>query len=328
MPERKIDMTRTVIPWSTWTANPVFGCSKPAAVPIHVLGRYVDYPVDKKWHKPGSSPECVRCYAEKLSIRRGLDSERRLGHHKGWTVKEWNERNAVENVQLRQREFKEIARLPVKDVYLLPSQRERIFMCSMGDIFHELVPDSFLRETWEAMMKYPHLYLLLTKRPERAATWPGPWPENIWLGTTCGHSITRWRLNALRASGARVRFVSAEPLVEDIASVLDLSGIHWVICGGESNRDQIVNGRPQRMYRPMDMEWARNLRDLCVRSGVAFFFKQDAGKTEGQRQYLVERDGRCFRWHQYPGELTDSMEIAPDNKKVHKELFPILTAAV
>lgn len=302
-------MTRTVIPWATWTANPVFGCSKPAAIPVGAL-RYVDYEFDKKWHKPGS-PECVHCYAESISLKYGRASEKRLGHHKGFTIDSWTPENATKNVQFRYSELKEIARLPVKGVSLPPSERERIFICSMGDFFHELVPDSFLRQLWDVMLEYQHIYMLLTKRPERAAEWPGPWPENIWLGTTCGHSITRWRLNALRASRAQTRFVSAEPLLED-APLLDLSGIHWVILGGESCPG----------FRPMDMTWARNLRYLCVQSCVAFFFKQDSGYREGLRQYLVEEDGRCYVYHQYPGELTLPVEVRPDGRK--GEVFPVV----
>ena len=313
-------MNTTKIIWATRTLNLVHGCSKPAAVPLDVMSGYVDYEVHKKWHKPGSSPECVFCYAEKLSNEKARISERRFGHHKGWTNTLWTPENARDNVQLHPERFKEIGKLPVRHPNLPPSQRERIFICSMGDIFHELVPESFITEAWEWFLRYRHILMLLTKRPERAARWSGPWPPHIWLGTTCGHSITRWRLNALRASKAVVRFVSAEPLLEDIAPVLDLTGIDWVICGGESGPG----------FRKMEMQWARNLRDLCARSGVGFFLKQDSGYHPGLRPYLVEEDGRQMKWRQYPGELTRPVEVGPDEEveeraeQGERELFPVL----
>jgi protein gp37 len=315
-----MSMNLTTISWATRTLNLVHGCSKPAAVPLNVMSRYVDYEVHKKWHKHGSSPECIFCYAERLSNQKAQASEKRFGHHKGFTNLLWTPENAYENVQLHWERFKEIGKLPVRHPNLPPSQRERIFICSMGDIFHELVPDDFLRKAWEPLLRYPHIFMLLTKRPERAAQWPGPWPDHIWLGTTCGHSITRWRLNALRASGAAIKFISAEPLLEDIAPHLDLTGIDWVICGGESG--------PRR--RPMEMSWARHLRDLCVSNGVAFFFKQDSAYHDGQRPWLVEEDGRKMKWRQYPGELTPPVEVGPDEEveeraeQGERELFPIL----
>jgi protein gp37 len=147
--------------------------------------------------------------------------------------------------------------------------------------------------------------MLLTKRPERAAKWKGPWPDHIWLGTTCGHSITRWCLNALRDSGAQVRFVSAEPLLESLA-MLNLTRIHMVIVGGESGPN----------YRKMNMCWARELRDKCADEGAAFYFKQDHGYKAGLRPYLVEEDGRRMLYRQYPGELTPPVEFEPTIRRI------------
>src|SRR6266567_6471692 len=106
----------------------------------------------------------------------------------------WDEQYENENVQLHPERFREIAKLPVKPVSLPPSERERIFICSMGDLFHKNVPDSLLHELFRNMAATPHIYQLLTKRPDRAAEWSGPWSDNIWLGTTCGHEVTRWRI--------------------------------------------------------------------------------------------------------------------------------------
>jgi protein gp37 len=114
----------------------------------------------------------------------------------------------------------------------------------------------------------------LTKRPERAAEWPGPWPDHIWLGTTCGHPVTKWRIEYLRRSQAKVRFLSAEPQLASLLPI-NLDGIHQVIVGGESGVG----------FRKLEMAWARELRDECERAGVAYFFKQDSVR-EGQRPYL------------------------------------------
>jgi protein gp37 len=73
-----------------------------------------------------------------------------------------------------------------------------------------------------------------------------------------------------------------------------LDGIHWVVVGGQSGHG----------FRPMDMAWARAIRDACVDAKVAFFFKQDAARMSGTRPWLVEADGRRWRWHQFPSQLT------------------------
>jgi protein gp37 len=256
----------------------------------------VDYEYDDRWTRAGTSPECFHCYAETLSNKRG------------WTSEPWLERYQAENVQLHPERFRGLAKLPVRPITLPPSQRERIFICSMGDIFHPLVPDDFFAELWEWMRRYPHIYMLLTKRPERAAKWKGPWPDHIWLGTTCGHPVTRWRLNALRDSGAAVRFVSAEPLLDSLA-MLDLTGIRMVIVGGESGANR----------RKMDMRWARELRNKCVSGRVAYFFKQGSNYFPDRDPYLVEEDGRCMQYRQFPGELMPPVSMMPK-----AEMFPIV----
>jgi protein gp37 len=222
--------------------------------------------------------------------------------------------NEEENVQLHPERFAQIAKLPVKPFGLPPSQRNRIFICSMGDLFHRLVPDHQLRRLFAEMAVTPHIYQLLTKRPERAMEWPGPWPENVWLGTSCGHSITKWRIECLRQSGAKVRFVSAEPLLTSLLP-LDLTGIHQMIVGGESGQG----------HRPMKMAWARELRDVCADQNVAFFMKQDEAFRTESRCYLVEEDGRCFQYRQFPGEMTAPVQVRPDSPKYHREHFRILT---
>jgi len=302
-------MNKTIISWATHTLNWVHGCSKPAAVPPGIedlIGRDVFdriYPegVAAKWRRPDTSLECSRCYAEALSNRRG------------WTPKPWLERNEQDNVQFHPERFREIRRLPVKDPGLPPSQRNRIFICSMGDLFHRLVPDSLLHELFDNMAATPHIYQLLTKRPERAMEWPGPWPENVWLGTSAGHPITKWRIECLRRSKAQVRFVSAEPLLGSMLP-LNLDGIHQVIVGGESGAG----------FRKMDMAWAREIRDECMRTNTAFFFKQAASFVTERECYLVEEDGTCWQYRQFPGELTAPIQVQPDNPRRHAEAFQIV----
>jgi len=125
--------------------------------------------------------------------------------------------------------------------------------------------------------------------------------------------MTKWRINALRDSGAKVRFLSMEPLLASMLP-LNLSGIDQVIVGGESVAHR----------RPMEMTWVRELRDACAAQGVAFFMKQDSAFRTESRAYLVEDDGRCLQYRQFPGELTPPVEVAPDNARYHREHFPIL----
>lgn len=281
-------MGKTKISWATYTNSVVTGCSKPAAVTEAGLRMYSELDalngtttvIDPKWLKPGSSCCCIRCYAETLSLRRG------------WSPKPWAEVNEDVNVRMRPERFRDFGKVKVKPVHLPPSERERFFVASMGDIFHRNVTDEFLEQLFEYLVGIPHIYMLLTKRIDRAASWPGPWPENVWLGTTCGHPITKWRLEYLRRSGARTRFVSMEPLLASMLP-LDLTGIDQVIVGGESGSG----------FRPMKMQWAREVRDICVDQGKAFFYKQDAAYQTEIRPFLVEADGTRLEYHQFPGEL-------------------------
>ncbi len=299
-------MGRTNIAWSDFTLNVVSGCSKPAAVPdaMHSLAGEVD----ERWLKEGSSPECSRCYAETLSLRRG------------WSKQPWKTEFAEENVKLRPERFREIARLPLKPITLPPSQRTKVFIASMGDWAHELVPDAFISEMWKWLVLYPNIYQLLTKRIDRASSLPGPWPENIWLGATCGHPATKWRIEMLRRSKAAVKFLSMEPLLGSMLP-LDLTGIDWVIVGGESGAG----------FRAMRMEWVREIRDECARQGVALFVKQGANFFTERECYLVETDGQCYAIQQFPGELTAPYPVSPDNETKHLKLYtptPVLTPVI
>lgn len=162
-----------------------------------------------------------------------------------------------------------------------------VFVNSMSDLFHEDVPIGFIRDVFEVMAETPrHTYQVLTKRSKRLARVADSlqWPSNLWIGVSIETQRYAFRSDHLRDVGAAVRFISAEPLLGPLA--LDLSGIHWLIAGGESG--------PRA--RPMDPAWATTLRDQCLDANVAFFFKQWGGRTPkaGGR----DLDGRT--WDEMP----------------------------
>lgn len=133
-----------------------------------------------------------------------------------------------------------------------------------------------------------HTFQILTKRPQRLVAMAEslPWPSNIWMGVSVENASYKFRIDQLRKVPAKVRFLSVEPLIEDLGEI-DLTGIHWVIVGGESG--------PRA--RPLKEEWVKSIRDQCVEAGVAFFFKQWGGRTPkaGGR----ELDGEY--WDEMPG---------------------------
>lgn len=215
------------------------------------------------------SEGCRHCYAERLSLNRG------------WSKLPWTAANAQQNVILHP------DRLDKPRTWRDP---RRVFVNSMSDLFHEAIPDDFIRQIFAVMHDCErHTFQVLTKRPERAATWPGPWTPNVWQGTSIENRRALVRLDAIRKCGAAIRWVSFEPLLEDLGP-LDLSGIDWVVVGGESGPG----------FRPMDHGWARAIREQCVAAGIPFFFKQSAAHRRRGGDLLVEADGRRTRWQQYP----------------------------
>lgn len=142
----------------------------------------------------------------------------------------------------------------------------RVFVNSMSDLFHARVPLDFVRRVFEVIEATPqHTYQVLTKRASRLPKVADklPWPRNLWMGVSVESADELHRIDDLRKVPAEVRFLSCEPLIGSLGD-LDLEGIHWLICGGESG--------PR--VRPMHPDWARSLRDQCVSAGVPFFFKQ------------------------------------------------------
>ena len=141
-----------------------------------------------------------------------------------------------------------------------------IFVNSMSDLFHDGVPLDYIGEVLAVMAETPqHTYQVLTKRSRRMANVAGEleWPTNVWMGVSIESDRYTFRANHLRRVPAAVRFLSLEPLLSPLPS-LDLTAINWAIVGGESGHGA----------RPMDVEWARELRDRCAAAGTAFFLKQ------------------------------------------------------
>lgn len=242
------------------------------------------------------SEGCRHCYAETLSRRYG------------WTKLPWTARNAEANVQLKSHKLRDPERVQA------PS---RVFVNSMSDLFHPLVPDNYIAQIFEVMARVDrHTYQVLTKRPERAAEWPGPWPANIWMGTSVeDQRAADLRIPHLQRCGAAVRFLSAEPLIGPMDLAGRLDGVHWVIVGGESGKG----------HRPMPHGWARQIRDACLESGVAYFFKQSAAHRTELGCSLREEDGTFWQWQQFPDHVADPV-ADPVGHRYHDEAL-VSTAA-
>jgi protein gp37 len=146
---------------------------------------------------------------------------------------------------------------------------QSIFVNSMSDLFHDEVPFEFIRKIFAVMEEASwHRFQVLTKRSARLAEMAPllPWPDNVWMGVTVESADYAFRIDHLRTVAAAVRFLSLEPLLGPVPK-LNLSGIDWVIVGGESGPGA----------RAMEPAWARDVLGQCRRAGVPFFFKQWGG---------------------------------------------------
>lgn len=189
------------------------------------------------------SAGCQHCYAEAMALR--LQSMGIKKYANGFIV------------TLHHETLKE----PLK--WIKP---RNIFVCSMSDLFHSDVPFQFVDEILEVIKRTPqHRYQLLTKRPERMKLYfsTRTVPDNVWLGTTVENSTYIDRINILKSIESKVHFLSCEPLLGSLGKI-DLSGIEWVIVGGES-------GSHGRIMRP---EWVEEIRQQALQYKVPFFFKQ------------------------------------------------------
>jgi protein gp37 len=164
----------------------------------------------------------------------------------------------------------------------------RIFVNSMSDLFHEDVPLKFIRAVFKVAAKTPqHTYQVLTKRADRLLELSPSlsWPANLWMGVSVESQDYLWRVDRLREIGARVKFLSLEPLLGPLIPGLDLGGIDWTIVGGESGPGA----------RLIEKEWVRAIRDACLEAGVAFHFKQWGGPVKSRTGR--DLDGRT--WDQW-----------------------------
>lgn len=192
------------------------------------------------------SPGCKNCYAERMA--------RRLT-----AMGQWNYRNG----------FKLTGQPQALEIPLMWKKPKTVFVNSMSDLFHPDIPFDFLLEIFNVMNKaYWHQFQVLTKRAEYM--WQVKdrleWPRNIWIGVSVENEDYKWRIDYLRDIPAEVRFLSLEPLLGPLPK-LDLTGIDWVIVGGESG--------PRS--RPMDPEWVIDIQNQCTEADVPFFFKQWGG---------------------------------------------------
>ena len=219
------------------------------------------------------SPGCKNCYAEKMAHR--LQAMGAPGYGNGFAVTCHPQRLQA------------------------PRRRKKpttYFVNSMSDLFHPQVPIGFIDGVMETIRRTPwHTYQILTKRPAAMGEYfaARAVPENAWLGVSVEnrrHGVPR--IDELRRVAAAVRFLSVEPLLEDIGTI-SLAGIHWVIVGGESGGNA----------RPMRPEWVENIRNQCVAQKCAFFFKQWGAWGGDGRKRGKNANGRTFQgkiWSEMP----------------------------
>lgn len=213
------------------------------------------------------SPGCKHCYAERMALR----------------LQAMGQRSYINGFELTMHD--DLVGLPLRW-----RQPRRIFVNSMSDIFHPDIPLLFIQKVFSTMrLAHWHQFQLLTKRADRLKQLAQSldWPTNVWMGVSVENQDYVHRIADLRSTDAAVRFLSLEPLLGPLVD-LDLTGIGWVIVGGESGPGA----------RPMQPEWVAEIRDQCVRQGVPFFFKQWGGVNK-------KRTGRSLE-----GRTWDEMPVA------------------
>ena len=159
-----------------------------------------------------------------------------------------------------------------------------VFVNSMSDLFHKNVPLSFIQQVFNTMNRCPqHTFQVLTKRAELVEAYSEQltWSDNIWMGVSVEDDRVVDRIDHLRRSAAKIKFLSLEPLIGPLPN-LNLSGINWVIVGGESGHNP----------RPIKEEWVQNIRQQCELAGVNFFFKQWGGKNKKEAGRIL--NGRTY----------------------------------
>ncbi len=211
------------------------------------------------------SPGCKHCYAERMARR--LKAMGNPNYSNGFHV-------AI---------HEHVLEAPLKW-----KKSRVIFVNSMSDLFHKSVPFGFIERTFRVMCEaQQHRFQILTKRSKRLLALSPRllWSENIWMGVSAESADYIFRIDDLKRTGARIKFLSLEPLLGPMPD-LDLQGIDWVIAGGESGPGA----------RRMDADWVADIRDQCLHSGVPFFFKQWGGVNK--KRNGRELDGRT--WDEMP----------------------------
>jgi len=217
------------------------------------------------------SPGCAHCYAERIAMR----------------LKAMGRPNYVNGFQITLHENS-------LDIPLRWKKPQIVFVNSMSDLFHEDVPPSFIKRVFAIMQKASwHKFQILTKRAERLAKIAPklPWPENIWIGVSVENNDFIHRIDSLRKVNSSIRFLSLEPLLGPLPD-LNLSGINWIIVGGESGPNA----------RPMKPEWIHDILDQCKENNVPFFFKQWGGRNK-------KKAGRLLN-----GKIYNEMPLIVDNQ--------------
>lgn len=220
-----------------------------------------------------TSPGCKNCYAETMAHR--LQAMGTAGYENGFQLTTLPQRLAQP---------------------ILRKKPTTYFVNSMSDLFHDRITDEYIDKVFDIIQRTPrHTYQILTKRASRMERFfkNREAPKNAWLGVSVEnkkHGVPR--INHLRNVPAHIRFLSVEPLLEDVGE-LDLADIHWVIVGGESGSKA----------RPMKPDWADAVREQCEEQGVAFFFKQWGGWGADGKRRAKSDNGRLLNgrvWDQMP----------------------------
>ena len=212
-----------------------------------------------------ASPGCKNCYAERMSKR--LQAMGKTAYKNGFQVTV----------------HEELFNYP-----LLIKKPSLIFVNSMSDLFHEDIPTDVICQLFDIMKKASwHTFQILTKRSERLSLLSPllEWPENIWAGVSVENDDYKFRIDHLRSTDAKIKFLSIEPLLGPINEI-NLNKIDWVIVGGESGPKS----------RTLEEEWVLNLRDACNDQNVPFYFKQWGGFNKKKNGRLLE--GRI--WDEMP----------------------------
>jgi protein gp37 len=211
------------------------------------------------------SPGCKHCYAERMAKR--LHAMGQVNYRNGFKL------------TLHERSLE----LP-----LHWKQPQMIFVNSMSDLFHKDVPIDFILRVFDVMRNaHWHTFQILTKRSDRLLELDSQldWPQNVWMGVSVENSDYTFRIDNLRPTHAKIKFLSLEPLLGPLHH-LNLTGINWVIVGGESGPGA----------RPVLQEWVIDIRDQCNGDRVPFFFKQWGGINKKK----AGRDLEGKTWDELP----------------------------